>query len=112
MEHAFLWEDGTMTDLGAREGYTSRAFAISDVGQIVGTSNEHAILWENGTMTDLGNTNAFDANEESQIVRWGLARAGLFTAGLCTAPVPPPLTSLTRLRQLGVAVTVATCINP
>src|SRR5205823_4422695 len=110
--HAFLWEDGTMTDLGAREGYTSRAFAISDVGQIVGTSNEHAILWENGTMRDLGNTNAFDVNDEGQIVGWGLARSGQFTAVLWTTPFPPPLTSLTRLGQLGVSVTVATAINP
>src|SRR5438034_403707 len=106
------WKDGTRTDLGAREGYTSSAFAISDVGQIVGTSNEHAILWENGTMRDLGNTNAFDVNDEGQIVGWGLARSGQFTAVLWTTPFPPPLTSLTRLGQLGVVVTVATAINP
>src|SRR6266480_655710 len=112
MEHAFLWEDGTMTDLGAREGYTSRAFAISDVGQVVGTSNGHDLLWENGTMRDLGNTNAFDVNDEGQIVGWGLARSGQFTAVLWTTPFPPPLTSLTRLGQLGVSVTVATAINP
>src|SRR5947208_9424727 len=95
MEHAFLWQDGVMADLGAREGYTSRAFAISDVGQVVGTSNGHALLWENGTMRDLGNTNAFDVNDEGQIVGWGLARSGQFTAVLWTRPLHPPLTSLT-----------------
>jgi probable HAF family extracellular repeat protein len=49
-EHAFLYENGTMTDLGDLGGNTSFATAINDNGQIVGysytnTGELHAVLW-------------------------------------------------------------------
>src|SRR5207245_7914924 len=59
---AFLWQNGTMTDLGTLPGGTvSSASGINDLGQIVGVSlNEsttpfvfHAFRWQNGTMTDI-----------------------------------------------------------
>ena len=57
--HAFLWENGAMTDLGTLGGSLSAANAINDKGQIVGESTtangeKHAFLWENGVMKDLG----------------------------------------------------------
>ncbi len=57
--HAFLWEDGTMTDLGTLGGSTSRAHAINEAGQIVGWAETEegsmrAVLWQSGTVTDLG----------------------------------------------------------
>src|SRR5215471_8140596 len=58
-DHAFLWSNGTMTDLGTLGGDVSSAYAINDLGQVVGqaaTANGemHAFLWANGVMTDLG----------------------------------------------------------
>ena len=58
--HAFLWANGTMTDLGTLGGDYSLANAINDRGQVVGESNTpqgetHAFLWDQGTMSDLGN---------------------------------------------------------
>lgn len=47
--HAFLWEHGTMTDLGTpREGWDSFANDISDPGEVVISSGNYAYLWYNG----------------------------------------------------------------
>src|SRR5207237_6218811 len=62
LSHAFLWQDGTMTDLGTLGGIRgfSGAYGINEAGQVVGYSYtrtygmEHAFLWQDGTMTDLG----------------------------------------------------------
>ncbi|MDO8336094.1 MAG: HAF repeat-containing protein, partial [Candidatus Saccharibacteria bacterium] len=72
--HAFLYANGTMSDLGTLGGYQdSQAQAINNNGQVVGYSagsndpsiNHHAraTLWNNGLIVDLeglsnGPTNA------------------------------------------------------
>jgi probable HAF family extracellular repeat protein len=50
VSHAFMWQDGVMTDLGTLGGRWSQAFAISDDGWIVGSSETadgqfHGVLW-------------------------------------------------------------------
>jgi probable HAF family extracellular repeat protein len=57
--HAFLWEAGTMKDLGTLGGTTSSARAIDDDGVIFGLSaiasgESHVFRWEKGAMKDLG----------------------------------------------------------
>lgn len=68
-EHAFLWEDGTMRDLGLlglrpcrsspdKRCGTATATGINENGQIAGWSTAadgfmHAVLWANGTIKDL-----------------------------------------------------------
>ena len=58
--HATLFSDGQQIDLGVIGGYNSRARAINDAGQVVGTSTidssgaRHAFLFEDGNMHDLG----------------------------------------------------------
>jgi probable HAF family extracellular repeat protein len=56
-EHAILWQDGQLIDLGALPGDTvSRALGINDLGQVVGVSvntdgwsrRVRAVLWERG----------------------------------------------------------------
>ncbi len=50
-DHAFLWQNGAMTDLGALGGTFSQAFGISPAGKIVGMSfrpfnaGYHPTLW-------------------------------------------------------------------
>src|SRR5262249_33227219 len=56
--HAFLWQNGVMTDLGTLPGHSSSAaFGINSKGQIVGQSCSdvecRAFLWQDGVMTDL-----------------------------------------------------------
>ena len=55
-DHAYLWNNGKITNLGTigDAQNSSYAFAINDVGQIVGEADFRAVLWENGKITDLG----------------------------------------------------------
>ena len=78
--HAFLWENGTMTDLGVLPGYEGHSSArdINESGQIVGTSQadsteSHPFLWDGGVMTDLGSlggpeAGAYGINGLGQVV--------------------------------------------
>ena len=81
--HAFMWEDGIMTDLGVPPGaYSARATAINNLGKIVIVAfiddGEQVIsrsyLWDNGELTDLGllsgfdHTVGWDINDSDQVV--------------------------------------------
>src|SRR5262249_38677003 len=57
--HAFLYSDGTMTDLGTLGGQNSSGLGINDLGHVVGDSDRsvprhHAFLFDGKSMTDLG----------------------------------------------------------
>ena len=70
--HAFFWQNGTMTDLGALV-----AAGLNNRGLVILNRNSprlgHAFLWQNGKLTDLGTlaggaTWASAINESGQIV--------------------------------------------
>lgn len=83
--HAFLWIDGTMTDLGSLAGGSSFAHGVNGTDDVVGRSaapgGEHAFLWSSGTMSDLGTLGgpfsaAFGINDSGHAV--GYALTGTF----------------------------------
>jgi probable HAF family extracellular repeat protein len=58
-DHAFLWSDGRMIDLGTLGGTNSYAWGVNDRGDVVGASEtadgrRSAFLWQDGVMIDLG----------------------------------------------------------
>jgi probable HAF family extracellular repeat protein len=81
--HAFLWEDGIMKDLGTLSSIPfsgSGATCINDSGQVVGLSDGKVFLWERGTMRDLGLprfTLPQALNNRGDIVGWTSTSGGL-----------------------------------
>lgn len=81
---AFIWQNGSMTDLGALGTGGTWAYAVNNLGQVVGTSNGRgrAFLWQSGAMTDLNSlidpssgwqlTEALDINDNGWIVGKGI----------------------------------------
>lgn len=84
--HAFLWQNGTMQDLGVLPGYQrSHANAINNKGQVVGIVTKSVggtpFLWQEGVMYDLNTlipsdsgwklSGAYGINDAGQIAGGG-----------------------------------------
>jgi probable HAF family extracellular repeat protein len=117
---AFLWENGSIRDLGVpfEDDFFSAgsvAKGINDLGQIVGAAGSNtvprrAFLWENGIFTDLGTlggstSEAEDINESGQVVGASESASGASHAFLWQAG------SMTDLDTLGGASSHAMAIN-
>ncbi len=57
IQHAFLWQNGVLTDIDTLSNQTSEALAINDSSEVVGDyyrdGVQHAFVWENGVTYDL-----------------------------------------------------------
>lgn len=80
-QHAFLWKDGSFSELpNANGGNNSAGLALNEGGAVAGwaslpgNSLLHAALWESGEMTDLGTvdgdlcSNGYSINTSRQVV--------------------------------------------
>jgi probable HAF family extracellular repeat protein len=74
LSHAFLWDSGTMYDLGTLGGSNSSALSINNSGKIVGYSEfplmqSNGALWYNGAISNLNFSGiAQSINASDQIV--------------------------------------------
>ena len=75
MPHAFVYQNGVFTDLGALPGYSNQpyavGYAINGSGMIVGDSKNGAFIYENGTMRLLKRLSArfaSDVNDPGDVV--------------------------------------------
>lgn len=78
-ERAAMWQNGVLNQLGTLGGVSSFAYAINDMGEVVGKSllagNQawHAMLYSGGTLRDLGTlggacSQAYGINNARQVV--------------------------------------------
>ncbi len=86
-QHAFLWTDGVMTDLGTPSGYlVSSASSVNDLGLIVGSTrgqyqSEYAYAWENGDWTYLGTLPNIDYSATTDVNNAGQITGYSYTLG-------------------------------
>ena len=85
LAHAFVWSNGTMTDLGTLGGNFSAGYAINLSGEVAGfadtSTGQEASLWNGQNMTGLGvplDSAANGINDSGQVVGdWETTSAGL-----------------------------------
>jgi probable HAF family extracellular repeat protein len=107
-EHAILWRDGELIDLGLLPGDdVSRALGINDRGQIVGYSvdleffRSRAVLWQDGQVIDItpagaGNCGAAAINKRGEIAGVCDVGAVVWHVDGITTLAPPPGYALSR----------------
>jgi probable HAF family extracellular repeat protein len=87
MLRAWVWRNGTMTDLGTLGGPQAAAYAINNSGQIVGfaqtsTGADHGFIDSGGKLTDLGlNIFPYAINSNGVIVGSGGCGAAIIVSG-------------------------------
>ena len=118
VDHAVMWENGTMIDLGVSQESYSRAHAINDAGQIVGifadqNGDEHTFLYESGVITNLGPLGVvpwsefpyIDINEQGIVASFSNDNdSGLVQARLYDNGTPIELGTPSELHSMAVAV--------
>jgi probable HAF family extracellular repeat protein len=101
--HAFIWQNGKMTDLG--ENNFSYAYGVNASGQVVGGGNfPGAFFWQNGTSTSIVKPGvAYAINNSGQVVgefNGSNARAFAWQNGTLTDLGPGSATAINASGQI------------
>ncbi|HEV2751991.1 MAG TPA: hypothetical protein VGV12_15825 [Gemmatimonadales bacterium] len=108
--HAFLWKDGTMSDLSVSLSLDVEtiAYAINDSGVIagrLGSTAGRAVIWQNGQMSFLPGSEpsqAFGINNRGEVVGTYIPSGTTFHAALWRDGVRYDLNDVVGDRQLGL----------
>lgn len=122
VDHAALWQGGSIIDLGTLGGHWSYATSIADDGRIVGMSflandiSRRATLWRNGAPRDLGalggqNSYAYDINAAGFVVGVAETSSGQPHAFRFQLDAAGNVVSRTDLGALGGGFSCAYSIN-
>lgn len=76
VSHAYLWQGGVRTDIGATAGHETIPWALNDKGTIVGYADGFAYRWQDGNATSL-----HFAGEATGINRSGTIIGRYWTSG-------------------------------
>ncbi|NJM41590.1 MAG: hypothetical protein HC853_12930 [Anaerolineae bacterium] len=94
-EHAFLWQNGVMQDLGTLGGDSSVALDINIHGQVVGAADTpitpqnvygRAFIWENGQIIDLNQVTEGIPQGVLLQVAWAINDNGYIVGDTCGEP--------------------------
>ena len=122
VDHAALWQAGTLFDLGTLGGHFSYVYAVDNTDRAVGmslTANDttpKAALWQTGVWHDLGTlggnkSQAYDINDAGAVVGVADTAAGMPHAFLFTIDAGGNVTSRTDLGALGGDNSCAYAVN-
>ena len=80
---AFIWENGVMRDLGVAPGHITRALAINDRGQVMGSIDGGCttFFWENGQTQIVGPICPAGLSPNGEVIGRGGGHAFLWQAG-------------------------------
>ncbi|CAA9531773.1 MAG: hypothetical protein AVDCRST_MAG73-1020, partial [uncultured Thermomicrobiales bacterium] len=120
-DHAFLWRDGAMVDLGTFGGRSSDTTGINDAGQVAVDAEmedgaTRSFLWEDGAATDLGTLGgahawAIELNDAGQVVGFSTTAPGQELLGPGTHAFLWENGTMTDLGTLGGAWSRASDVN-
>lgn len=113
LDRAFVWRNGTVTDLDTPAGFDSYAKDINNKGEIVGFTRDgvpgprQAVIWRGGVRTALGAgiTYAAGINDRSEIAvttfRDNRTRAGVWRRGVVTLMDAPNYADAAGINERG-----------